>query len=102
MTFTAQDVGMYSQKYLKQFWNRVLFTKQSEKTLQLLGNAIRYEFMSKQSFDFFFQNNLYKSLRIGLDDYMLNLTPFFRLNGLAKLSLNSLATHAIFYNSMWN
>ena len=40
----------------------------------------------------FFQNNLYKSLRIGLDDYMLNLTPFFRLNGLAKLSLNSLAT----------
>ena len=53
MTFTAQDVGMYSQKYLKQFWNRVLFTKQSEKTLQLLGNAIRYEFMSKQSYDFF-------------------------------------------------
>ena len=46
----------------------------------------------------FFQNNLYKSLRIGLDDYMLNLTPFFRLNGLAKLSLNSLATHAIFFN----
>ena len=75
-TFTAQDAGIYSQKELKHFWNRVLFTKYSDNTtLQLLGKAISYEFMSKQS-SALLPDNPYRSLRIGLHDYMLNLTPF--------------------------
>ena len=75
-TFTAQDAGIYSQKELKHFWNRVLFTKHSDNTLQLLGKAISYEFMNQQS-DHAFPDNPYRSLRIGLHDYMFNLTPFF-------------------------
>ena len=47
-TFTAQDAGIYSQKELKHFWNRVLFTKHSDNTLQLLGKAISYEIMNQQ------------------------------------------------------
>ena len=72
-TFTAQDAGIYSQKELKHFWNRVLFTKHSDNTLQLLGKAISYEFMNQQS-DNSFPDNPYRSLRIGLHDYMFNLT----------------------------
>ena len=79
-TFTAQEAGIYSQTELKQFWNRVLFAKHSDNTLQLLGKAISYEFMSKQEFTADIHNsnrNPYKTLRIGLHDYMLNLAPFF-------------------------
>ena len=61
---------------MKHFWNRVLFTKHSDNTLQLLGKAISYEFMNQQS-DNSFPDNPYRSLRIGLHDYMFNLTPFF-------------------------
>ena len=35
-TFTAQDAGIYSNAELDQFWNRVLFAKHSDTTLQLL------------------------------------------------------------------
>ena len=53
-------------------WNRVLFTKQSDNIL--LGKAISNEFMSKQSSELP-SSNPYKSLRIGLHDYIfLNLT----------------------------
>ena len=75
-TFNAQDAGIYSQKELKHFWNRVLFTKHSDNTLQLLGKAISYEFMNQQSASSF-PDNPHRSLRIGLHDYMFNLTPFF-------------------------
>ena len=43
--------------------------------LQLLGKAISYEFMNQQSSGSF-PDNPYRSLRIGLHGYMLNLTPF--------------------------
>ena len=36
-TFTAQDTGIYSNAELDQCWNRVLFAKHSDTTLQLLG-----------------------------------------------------------------
>ena len=35
-TFTAQDAGVYSIAELDQFWNRILFSKDSDTTLQLL------------------------------------------------------------------
>ena len=39
ITFTAQDPGIYSNAELDQFWNRILFLKYSESTLQLLEKA---------------------------------------------------------------
>ena len=39
-TFTAQDAGIYSNAELDQFWNRILFSKHSDSTLQLLGKAL--------------------------------------------------------------
>ena len=36
-TFTAQDAGIFFREELKHFWNRVLFTKHSDNTLQRLG-----------------------------------------------------------------
>ena len=74
-TFTAHDAGIYSQKELKPFWNRVLITKHSDNTLQLLVKAISYKFMNQQSSGSL-SDNPYKYLRIGLHDYMLNLTTF--------------------------
>ena len=38
-TFTAQDAGIYSNAELDQFWNRVLFAKHSDTTLQFLGKS---------------------------------------------------------------
>ena len=40
-TFTAQDAGIHSNAELYQFWNRILFSKHSDSTLQLLGEALR-------------------------------------------------------------
>ena len=39
-TFTAQDAGIYSNAELDQFWNRILFSKHSDFTLQLLGKPL--------------------------------------------------------------
>ena len=41
-TFTAQDAGILSNAELDQFWNRILFSKHSNSTLQLLGKALSY------------------------------------------------------------
>ena len=48
-TFTAQDAGIYSNAELDQFWNRVLFSKHSDSTLQLLGKALGYFFISSNT-----------------------------------------------------
>ena len=45
-TFTAQDAGIYSNAELDQFWNRVLFGKRSDTTLQLLGKSLSYNFIT--------------------------------------------------------
>ena len=47
-TFTAQDAGIYSNADLNQFWNRVVFAKHSDTTLQLLGRAITYDLYKAQ------------------------------------------------------
>ena len=43
--FTAQDAGIYSNAKLDQFWNRILFSKHSDSTLQRLGKAFSYSFI---------------------------------------------------------
>ena len=81
-TFTAQDAGIYSNAELGQFWNRTLFSKHSDSTLQLLGKALSYSFISSNTPDYDANSphgtgNPYNTLRIGLHDKLLTLTPLF-------------------------
>ena len=80
-TCTAQDAGIYTNAELDQFWNRILFSKHSDTTLQLLGKALSYSFISSNTPDnsdtYISQTNPYNTLRIGLHDKLLNLTPLF-------------------------
>ena len=79
-TFTVQDAGIYSNAELDQFWNRILFSKHSDSTLQFLGKALSYSFVSSDTPNCY-QNsphdNPYNTLRIGLHDKFINLTPVF-------------------------
>ena len=79
-TFTAQDAGIYSNAELDQFWNRILFSKDSDSTLQLLGKALSCSFISSNTPDYDANSphdNPYNTLRIGLHDKLLHLTPLF-------------------------
>ena len=77
-TFTAQDAGIYSNAELDQFWNRVLFAKHSDTTLQLLGKSISYDFITVHNEQHSHTgSNPYNHLRIGLHDHLLNLLPLF-------------------------
>ena len=78
--FTAQDAGIYSNAELDHFWNRILFSKHSDSTLQLLGKALSYSFISSNTPDYYTNSphgTPYNTLRIGLHDKLLNLTPLF-------------------------
>ena len=77
-SFTAQDAGIYSNAELDQFWNRIQFSKHSDSTLQLLGKALSYPFISSNTPDYDADSphgNPYNTLHIGLHDKLLNLTP---------------------------
>ena len=81
-TFAAQDAGIYSNAELDQFWNRILFSKHSDSTLQLLGKALSCSFISSNTPNYDADSpqdsgNPYNILRIGLHDKFLNLTPLF-------------------------
>ena len=77
-TFTAQTSGMYFNAELDHFWNRILYSKHSHSTLQLLGEALSYFFTSSNT-PYYDANshyeNPYNTLRIGLHDRLINLTP---------------------------
>ena len=80
ITFTAQDAGINSNAELDQFWNRILCSKHSDSTLQLLGKALSYSFISSNTPEYdanFPPDNPYNTLRNGLHDKLINLTPFF-------------------------
>ena len=79
-TFAAQDAGIYSNAELDQFWNRILLSKHSDTTLQLLGKALGYSFISSNTTNYDANSphdNPYNTLRIGLHDKLINLTPLF-------------------------
>ena len=79
-TFTAQDAGLNSNAELDQFWNRILFSENSDCTLQLLGKILSYSFISSNTPNYNANSphdNPYNTLRIGLHDKLLNLTPLF-------------------------
>ena len=71
-TFTAQDASLYSNAELDQFWNRILFSKHSNTTFQLLGKALSYSFIfsntPEYSDEHISQTKPYITLRIGLHD----------------------------------
>ena len=76
--FTAQDAGIYSNAELDQFWNRVLFAKHSDTTLQLLGKSLSYDFITVHNEQHSHTgSNPYNHLRIGLTEHLLNLFPLF-------------------------
>ena len=98
-TFTAQDAGIYSNAELNQFWNRILFSKHADTTLQLLGKALSYSFISSNTPDYDADSphdNPYNTLRIGLHDRLINLTTFSLLRGFLMPSLLYLDTHVTF------
>ena len=72
-TFTAQDAGIYSNTELDQFWNRILFSKHSDTTLQLLGKALSYSFISSNT-PGYSDTHIFKQILIILViwDYMIN------------------------------
>ena len=79
-TFTAQDAGIYSNAELDQFWNRILFSKHSDTTLKLLRKALSYSFISSNTPNYDAgtpHDNPYNTLRSGLHDKLINLTPLF-------------------------
>ena len=79
-TFKPQDAGIYTNAELIHFWNRPIFSKHSDSTLQLLGKALRYCFISFNTPDYNANSpheNPYNTLRFGLHDNLINLTPLF-------------------------
>ena len=79
-TFTAQNAALYSKAELHQFWTRILFSKHSDSILQLLGKAPSCSFISFNTPDFDANSphqNPHNTLRIGLQDRLINLTPLF-------------------------
>ena len=79
-TFTDQDGGIFSNAELDHFWNRLLFSKHSDSTLQLLGKALSYSFISSNTSHYDANSpheNPYNTLRIGLHDKLKILTPLF-------------------------
>ena len=88
-TFTAQDAGIYSNAVLDQFWNKVLFAKHSDTTLQLLGKSLSYDFITVQNEQHFDRgSNPYYHLRIGLLDHLLNLLPLFNPDWFSQVFIN--------------
>ena len=71
---------MYSNAGLDQLWNKNLFSKQSDSTLQLFGKTLSYSLISSNTpyyDDNSPHNNPYNTLRLGLHDKFINLTPLF-------------------------
>ena len=98
-TFAAQDAGIYSNAELDQFWNRILVSKHSDSTLQLLGKALSYSFISSNIPNYDANSpheNPYKTLRIGLHDKLLNLTPLFTPTLFSDAFLHYFDIHVIF------
>ena len=78
--FTAQDYGIFSNAELDQFWNRILSSKHSDSTFQLLAKALSYSFVSSNTLDYDANSpheNPYNTLRFGLHDKRIILFPPF-------------------------
>ena len=96
ITFTTQDAGINSNADLDQFWNRVLFAKHSDTTLQLLGKSLSYDFITMHNEQHSHTgSNPYNFLRIGLHDHLLHLLPLLNPDWFSQAFIN-LDTHVMF------
>ena len=88
-TFTALDAGIYSNAELDQFWNRVLFAKHSDTTLQLLGKSLSYDFITVHNERHSHSGpNPYNHLGIGIHDHLLNFLPLFNPDWFSQAFIN--------------
>ena len=88
-TFTARDVGIYSNAELDQFWKRVFFAKHSDSTLQLLGKWLSYDFITVHNERHSYSGpNPYNHSRIGIHDHLLNLLPLFNPDWFSQAFIN--------------
>ena len=79
-TFKAQGACIYYNAEINQLWNRILFSKHSDFSLQLLGKALSYYFNTSNTPNYDANSpheNPYNTLSIGLHDKLINLTPLF-------------------------
>ena len=101
-TFTAQDAGIHSNAELDQFWNRVLFAKHSDTTLQLLGKSLSYDFITVHNEQHSHTgSNPYNHLRTGLHDQLLNFLPLFNPDWFSQVSINFFG-YPCYVLTMWN
>ena len=71
---------LVSIQMLNQFWNRILFSEHSDSTLQLLGKALSYSFISSNTPDYDANtphDNPFNTLHNGLYDKLRNFTTLF-------------------------
>ena len=95
--FFAEVAVIYSQKELI---FGIVFSSLNILIIKLFGNSLSYEFMSEQSPELL-PNNPYKSLRIGLHDYMFNLTSFCNPKNVHRC-FTDLLLPKLYFNPMWN
>ena len=88
-TFTTQDVGIYSNAELDQFWNIVFFAKHSDTTLQLLGKSLSHDFITVHNERHSYSGpNPYNHLRIEKHDHLINLSPLFNPDWFSQAFIN--------------
>ena len=83
-TFTAQDAGIHSNAELNHFWNRILFSEHSDTTLQLLGKALSYSFISSNTPDKTLKTN-HSSLNISASFVSFQITATPVITGVAVM-----------------
>ena len=80
---------IYSNAELDHIWNRVLFAKHSDTTLQLLGKSLSYDFITAHNEQHSHtEPNPYNQSRIGLHDHLLNLLPLFNPDWFSQSFIN--------------
>ena len=81
------------------FGTEFYFSKHSDSTLQLLGKALSYSFISSKTPDYDANSphdDPYNTLRIGLHGKLINLTPLFTPTWFSDAFLHFLDTLVIF------
>ena len=93
-TFFAHRAGLYSPKHTKDFLNGILLTKHSDKTIQVLGKAISYDFFHDNNPTFKDNKKSLQSYctiqrRKGTTDRILTLNTYFTRNWFKTMLINT-------------
>ena len=102
-TFTAQNARICSNAELDQFWNRVLFAKHSDTTLQLLGKSLGYDLITVHNEQHSHTGSKpYNHLGIGLHEHLLNLLPLFNPDWFSQAFINFFWISMLCSDTMWD